>query len=136
MRTTVNLNGLRRSFLRNARAPMQRPLLWIWIALTVGMRLLPGFLGRILLQLLGGLTLFMVVLPLITGEAALTVWQILKRHLRTCLACRVTSLASGRCAHVESHSLLSRRICRVTLLVAKPKTSKRGLSRSMLTQLK
>ena len=76
---------------------MQRPSLWIWIALIVGMLLFPWSLGHTILQLLGGLTLAMVVLPLITGGAALVGWQILKRRLRTCPACGVTSLASGNC---------------------------------------
>jgi len=76
---------------------MQRPIPWLWIALIVGLLLVPGSLGRLLLQLLGGLTLALVALPLIAGGAALIGWQILKRRLRTCPACGVTSLASDNC---------------------------------------
>ena len=76
---------------------MQRPIPWPWIALIVGLLLLPGSLGRLLLQLLGGLTLALVALPLIAGGAALIGWQILKRRWRTCPTCGVPSLGNGNC---------------------------------------
>jgi hypothetical protein len=76
---------------------MQRPIPWLWISLIVGLLLLPGSFGRLLLQLLSGITLALVALPLIAGGAALIGWQILKRRLRTCSSCGVTSLGSGNC---------------------------------------
>lgn len=76
---------------------MSRPLPWFWIALAVVLLLLPMPVGRFLLDLLGGLTLTLLLLPLLAGAAAWIGWQILRSRLRPCPVCGVSSLASEIC---------------------------------------
>ncbi|MFM7269075.1 MAG: hypothetical protein ACKOZT_10915 [Cyanobium sp.] len=90
---------------------MRSTLPWGWIALAAFLLLLPGPAGRLLLDLLGGVTLLVLLLPLLAGGAALVGWQLLRRRLRTCPACGFSSLGSDLCpacgcslADVASHS--------------------------------
>lgn len=76
---------------------MSRPLPWFWIALAAVLLLLPMPVGRFLLDLLGGLTLTLLLLPLVAGAAVWIGWQILRSRLRPCPACGVSSLAMERC---------------------------------------
>ena len=76
---------------------MTRPLPWFWIALAALLLLLPTSAGRILLDLLGGLTLTLLLLPLLAGALAWIGWQVLRSRLRTCPACGVSSLAEKIC---------------------------------------
>lgn len=76
---------------------MTRSLPWFWIGLAGLLLLLPGPAGRLLLDLIGGLTLTLLLLPLLAGGAALIGWQLLRRRLLTCAACGFTSLASEAC---------------------------------------
>lgn len=76
---------------------MSRPLPWFWIALALVLLLLPMPVGRFLLDLLGGLTLTLLLLPLLAGAAGWIGWQILRSRLRPCPVCGVTSLAAERC---------------------------------------
>ncbi|MEB3322014.1 MAG: hypothetical protein VKI81_04235 [Synechococcaceae cyanobacterium] len=77
---------------------MQRPSFpWIWILLPLLILLLPGPVRGLLLDLLGGLTLTLLLLPLLLGGAALIGWQILRRRLRTCQVCGFSSLGSPLC---------------------------------------
>jgi hypothetical protein len=59
--------------------------------------LAPGPAGRFLLDLLGGLTLLVLLLPLLFGAAGVVGWQLLRRRLRTCSACGFTSVGSAVC---------------------------------------
>lgn len=77
---------------------MQRPSLpWFWILLPALILLLPGPARRVVLDLLGGLTLTLLLLPLLVGGLALIGWQLLRRRLRTCEACGFSSLGSPVC---------------------------------------
>jgi len=76
---------------------MNRSLPWGWIALGALLLLLPGPAGRLLLDLLGGLTLTLLLLPLLVGGAALVGWQLLKRRLKVCKACGFSSVGSQAC---------------------------------------
>ena len=76
---------------------MRAPLPWGWIALALALLLLPGPAGRWLLDLVGGLTLLLLLLPLLAGGAGLIAWQLLRRRLRTCPACGVSSLGTSQC---------------------------------------
>jgi hypothetical protein len=76
---------------------MSRPLPWFWIALAAVLLLLPMPVGRFLLDLLGGLTLTLLLLPLLAGAAAWIGWQILRSRLRPCPVCGVTSLSTDSC---------------------------------------
>jgi hypothetical protein len=77
---------------------MQRPVPWLWIALAGLLLLLPGPSGRFLLDLLGGLTLTLILLPLLAAGAGLLAWQLLLRpRLRRCPACGITSIGVTTC---------------------------------------
>lgn len=76
---------------------MQRSIPWLWILLLAGLLLLPGSFGRLLVQLVGGITLALFALPLLAGGAAVIGWQLLKRRLRTCPSCGLTTLGTGDC---------------------------------------
>ncbi|MFM8606121.1 MAG: hypothetical protein ACKOBY_11495 [Cyanobium sp.] len=75
---------------------MPRSLPWFLLLLAL-LLVLPGPAGRLLLDLLGGLTLTLLLLPLLAGGAALIGWQVLKRRLRTCPSCGATSLGQPVC---------------------------------------
>lgn len=76
---------------------MTRSFPWVWILLAAVLLLIPGPAGRLLLDLLGGLTLTLLLLPLLAGGAAFLGWQLLKRRLRTCPACGLASVGTPVC---------------------------------------
>jgi len=76
---------------------MNRPFPWLWIALAAALLLLPGPAGRLLLDLLGGLTLTLLLLPVLVGVAGWIGWQVLRSRLRTCQVCGVSSFAADVC---------------------------------------
>ena len=76
---------------------MQRSNTWIWLLLAALLLLAPGPAGRFLLDVLGGLTLLFLLLPLVLGAAGFVAWQLIQRRLRTCGVCGFTSMASGSC---------------------------------------
>jgi hypothetical protein len=76
---------------------MERPIPWLWILLPLLLLLLPGPAGRLLLDLLGGLTLTILLLPLLAGAAGLVLWQVFKRRLRPCPACGFVSTGLDQC---------------------------------------
>ena len=76
---------------------MQRSNTWIWLLLLALLLLAPGPAGRFLLDLVGGLTLLFLLLPLLLGAAGFVAWQVLQRRLRSCPACGFTSTAPDLC---------------------------------------
>jgi hypothetical protein len=76
---------------------MQRPTPWLWILLLVLLVLAPVPAGRFLLDLLGGITLLLILLPVFFGVAGFVVWQLLRRRLHTCAVCGFTSLDMTIC---------------------------------------
>lgn len=76
---------------------MQRSNTWIWLLLAALLLLAPGPLGRFVLDLVGGITLALLLLPLLLGAAGFVAWQVMQRRLRTCPACGFTSMASDLC---------------------------------------
>lgn len=78
-------------------AMQQRPIPWLWIAIGALLLLAPGPAGRLLIDLLGGITLTLLLLPLLLGGAGWIGWQILRRRLRTCEACGFSSLGGEAC---------------------------------------
>jgi hypothetical protein len=76
---------------------MRRPFPWLWILLLLGLLLFPTPAGRLLLDLVGGLTLALLLLPLLAGGAALIGWQLLRRRIRICSVCGASSLGSSVC---------------------------------------
>jgi len=76
---------------------MQRPLPWFWIGLLLLILVAPTPAGRLLLDLLGGLTLTLLGLPLLLGTAGFLTWQIRQRRLRTCPACGFRAIGLEQC---------------------------------------
>ena len=76
---------------------MTRSFPWVWILLAAFLLLIPGPAGRLLIDLLGGITLTLLLRPLLAGGAALLGWQLLKRRLRTCPACGLASFGTPVC---------------------------------------
>ena len=76
---------------------MQNRIPWWWLVLLGVLLLAPGPAGRLVLDLLGGLTLFVVLLPLALGGLGWVGWLLLQRRLRTCPACGFRSLGSEAC---------------------------------------
>lgn len=70
---------------------------WIWIGLAAILLLMPGAAGRLLLDLLGGITLLLILLPLLAAGAGFLGWQLIRRRLKTCAACGTTSFGSELC---------------------------------------
>lgn len=77
---------------------MNRQTPWIWLLLLGLLVLLgPGKAAHLVLDLLGGLTLTVLLLPLFAAGAAFVGWQLLRSRLRTCPACGLTSLGVSQC---------------------------------------
>jgi hypothetical protein len=70
---------------------------WIWVGLAALLLLIPGTAGRLLLDVLGGLTLLILLLPLLAAGVGFLAWQVIRRRLNTCPACGTTSLGSQVC---------------------------------------
>ena len=76
---------------------MPRSRTWIWLLLASLLLLAPGPVGRFLLDLLGGITLLLVLLPLFLGAAGFVAWQVVQRRLRTCESCGFISMQQEYC---------------------------------------
>ncbi len=76
---------------------MERRIPWLWIGVAAALLLVPTSAGRLLLDVIGGLTLTLLLLPLLAGGVALIGWQIVRRRLRTCPSCGFASLGTDVC---------------------------------------
>lgn len=76
---------------------MQRPLPWLWIALAGLLLLAPGPAGRLLLDLVGGITLTVLFLPILLGVGGLITWKFLQSRLKPCPVCGFVSSAQAQC---------------------------------------
>ena len=77
---------------------MQRPSLpWTWIVVAALLLVIPGPVRRLLLELAGGLTLLMVMLPLLAAGFGLLAWQFYRRRFRNCANCGMVSLGTSQC---------------------------------------
>lgn len=76
---------------------MQRPFPGLWVLLLGLLVLAPGPAGRLLLDLLGGLTLTLLLLPLLLAGVGVIAWKVLQSRLRTCPACGLSSLGTEQC---------------------------------------
>jgi hypothetical protein len=74
------------------RQAMNRSLVSVWLLIALILVLLPGPAGRLLLDLLGGLTLLLLLTPLILAGLGLLAWRLLVNRLRTCPRCGFSSL--------------------------------------------
>lgn len=76
---------------------MQRPVPWLWIA-AIGLLLLaPGFAARLFVDVLEGITLLVVLGPLVLAGGGFLAWQWFKRRIVTCPACGTPSLNADQC---------------------------------------
>ena len=71
------------------------PLLWL---LLLALLILPTAAGRILLDLVGGLLLTLLALPVLLGGLGWIGWKVLQSRVRTCEACGLSTMTTGdRC---------------------------------------
>ena len=70
---------------------------WFWIGLGGFLLLAPGPVFRILVDLIGGLTLLLVLLPLLLAGGGWVAWRLLRSRFRTCPACGTASVAMAVC---------------------------------------
>ena len=76
---------------------MQRPIPWFWI-LAIGLLVLaPGLTARLFVDVLEGVTLLLVVGPLLLAGAGLLAWQWAKRRITVCPACGTPSFGAQQC---------------------------------------
>lgn len=76
---------------------MERRIPWLWIGVAAALLLVPTSAGRLLINVIGGLTLTLLLLPLLAGGVALIGWQLVRRRLRTCPSCGFASLGTDVC---------------------------------------
>lgn len=76
---------------------MQRPIPWIWIALGAFLLLAPGLAGRLFLDVLEGVTLLVLLGPVLLAGAGFVAWQLVRRRLRSCPACGTVSFGQSIC---------------------------------------
>ncbi|MFM7675491.1 MAG: hypothetical protein ACKO5F_07870 [Synechococcus sp.] len=76
---------------------MNRPFPWIWVFILGLLLLAPSPAGRVLLDVLGGLTLGILLLPVLAAGGIWVAWQVLKRRLTVCPACGTASLSQDIC---------------------------------------
>jgi hypothetical protein len=76
---------------------MERKIPWVWIVLAGLLLLAPGTFGRLFLDLAEGLTLTILVLPLILGIGGFVGWQVLQRRFKPCPACGFVSSGLDTC---------------------------------------
>jgi hypothetical protein len=76
---------------------MQRSIPWLWIVLAGLLLLAPGPAGRLFLNLLSGLTLLALLVPVVLGLSGFVGWWWLRSRLKPCSACGVSSLAVDVC---------------------------------------
>lgn len=72
-----------------------RSIPWFWIAVGALLLLGPATAGRLLIDVLGGLTLTLLLLPVVIGAAGWIGWKVLESRLRTCQACGFSSMGGG-----------------------------------------
>ena len=77
---------------------MQRPSIpWFWILMAAILLLAPGPAGHLLLDLLGGITITILVAPLLLAAVGFVGWQILQRRIRQCPACGFSGVGGTVC---------------------------------------
>lgn len=72
-----------------------RSIPWFWIAIGALLLLGPATAGRLLIDVLGGLTLMLLLLPVVLGAAGWIGWKVLQSRLRNCAACGFNSMGGG-----------------------------------------
>ena len=65
---------------------MNKPSSLIWVALLF-IVILPTPAGKVMIDLAGGIFLFLALLPIILGGIGWLTWRIIKSKVKTCNAC-------------------------------------------------
>ena len=76
---------------------MRRSIPWGWIALAGVVLLAPGLAGRFLVDVLEGVTLLLVLGPLLLTGLGVLAWQLLKPRFVTCEVCGTPSVGAATC---------------------------------------
>jgi len=76
---------------------MERRFPWVPLALIGLLLLAPGPVSRFLLNVLGGLTLTILILPLLLVGGGLIAWRLLLNRVQTCPACGISTIAAEVC---------------------------------------
>lgn len=76
---------------------MPRQIPWVWLALLGLLLLAPSPAGRLVLDVVGGITLTLLLLPVLLGGIGLIAWQVLRRRLTVCPTCGLTTLGAEVC---------------------------------------
>lgn len=70
---------------------------WLWVVLAAILLLVPGTAGRLLLDVIGGVTLLLLLLPLLAVGAGFLAWQALRSRLISCTVCGTTTFGNLTC---------------------------------------
>ena len=85
------------STVHETSVPMNRPSVLLWSALLL-LLLLPTPAGRVLINLVGGVALVVLALPVLLAGLGWIGWKILESRLSTCQACGALSFGvAERC---------------------------------------
>ena len=76
---------------------MQRPVPWFWLIALALLLGAPGLTARLVVDVIEGVTLVLVLGPLVLAGAGLLVWQWAKRRMTICPACGTPSLGALQC---------------------------------------
>ena len=76
---------------------MQRPVPWFWLIALALLLIAPGLTARLFVDVIEGVTLVLVLGPLVLAGAGLLVWQWAKRRMTICPACGTPSLGALQC---------------------------------------
>ncbi|MEB3261002.1 MAG: hypothetical protein VKP63_10285 [Cyanobacteriota bacterium] len=70
---------------------------WFWVALAAFVLLLPGPARRVLLDVIGGMTLILLLLPFLIAGIGVLAWKVVSSRLNTCGVCGTTSFGTTHC---------------------------------------
>jgi hypothetical protein len=76
---------------------MPRSIPWFWILVAGLLLLAPSQAARLIMNLVGGLTIIAIIIPLALVLAGLVGWQVLRAQLRPCPSCGFRSLGLEVC---------------------------------------
>jgi hypothetical protein len=76
---------------------MQRPVPWFWLIALALLLVAPGLTARLFVDVIEGVTLLLVLGPLVVAGAGLLVWRWAKRRMTICPACGTPSVGALQC---------------------------------------
>jgi len=97
---------------------MQRSFLWFWIGAAGLLLLLPGPAGRLLLDLIGGLTLAVFLVPFLLAGVAVVAWQLLQRRLQHVRFVALPALEARHVLHADILSPVLRLLIRQVFVIS------------------